>query len=462
MKYCSTRGAESSVNFEKVVLKGLASDGGLYVPEEFPFFDKEFIFSLKGLSYGEFAYHITKNFVSDSIPFKKYREICEKTYLNFSPKSKIIELLKIKKNESILNLHNGPTYAFKDFALQLLGNIYEYFLNKNKEKLVILGATSGDTGSAAIHGCAKCDLVKIFILFPHKKVSQIQRRQMTTVIKSNVFNIAIKGNFDDCQSLVKEFFKKNEKSKFFNLAAINSINWVRIMGQIVYYFWSYLEFCKEKEDIIYSVPTGNFGNVYAGFVAKKMGLPIKNLIVSSNSNDVLTEFFCNGSMKKKKTIKTLSPSMDIQVSSNFERLLFYFLKNNGKKLKEFYESLEKKGKFKVDKNLLNNILSTFSGGKIDDEETKTTIKEVYTKHNIIVDPHTAVGINIGRKLNVNDEKIIFLSTAHYAKFLNTVEDSINTELILPSDLSNITNKEERFDILNSDIIELESFLLNNC
>ena len=460
MKYYSTRGREFSVSFENVVLNGLASDGGLYVPEKFPVLNKKEISSLRDLNYAELAFQVTKYFIGDSIPLNKYERICKNTYDNFSSK-KIIDLTKISENEFILNLHNGPTYAFKDFALQLLGNIYQYFLRKDKKKLTILGATSGDTGSAAIYGCSKSKWIKIFILFPYKKVSEIQRKQMTTVNRSNVYNIAVKGDFDKCQSLVKTIFQRNEIGKSLNLAAINSINWVRIMGQIVYYFWAYYQTCKKGEKIIFSVPTGNFGNVYAGFVAKLMGLPIKKLVVSSNSNDVLTRFFESGYMEKKKTKVTLSPSMDIQVSSNFERLINFYLKGNNKKLKNLYASLEKTGKFKISKSLLKDVLSDFYGGKVNNKTTENVIKTIYNDHNIVVDPHTAVGIKVGREYNIKNDKIIFLATAHHAKFLETVKKSINKDLVLPADLKNLMNKKEIYNIINDDTNELENFLLKN-
>ena len=456
MKYSSTRGEEKSVTFDKVLLNGLASDGGLYVPEKFPKFKLEEISKMKNLNYFELAHKVTEKFVQPIISSKDYFLICKKTYLEFS-KGEIISLTKLNSYESILNLYHGPTYAFKDYALQLLGNLYDYILKKKKISLTILGATSGDTGSAAINGCSDSDLINMFILFPHNKVSEIQRKQMTTITKKNVFNLAINGNFDDCQFLVKEMFKNNKQKKNFNLAAINSINWVRIMGQIVYYFWSYLKFCNFKDDVIFSVPTGNFGNVYAGFVAKKMGLPIKKLIVASNSNDVLTRFFKSGKMEKKKAVTTISPSMDIQISSNFERLLYFYFENNSNKINELYNKLEKKGQFVVKKKLLQEILKTFDKGKLSDNYTKNTIKKIFEKYQIIVDPHTAVGINIGKKKYKNVKKI-FLATAHYGKFINTVRGILGSHLELPKDLKKLNYKKEKFEVLENSISELERFM----
>ena len=348
MYYSSTRGLEKNNSFEDVLLNGLAKDGGLYVPNKLKKFKKNEIEDFKALDYYELAYKITFDFVKEEISDIDYLRICKKTYESFSHDS-IISHTQLDENEAILNLFNGPTLAFKDFALQLLGNIYEFFLEKRNSKLTIIGATSGDTGSAAINGCSQSDRVKMFILFPHNKVSEIQRKQMTTIKKENVFNIAIKGNFDDCQNIVKSLFERNNVERKYNLAAVNSINWVRIMGQIVYYFWSYINFAVKDEKINFAVPTGNFGNVYAGYLAKQMGLPINKLVIASNSNDVLTRFFETGIMKKRTTVKTLSPSMDIQVSSNFERLLFDFMGKKGPKIKEFYEKLRHDGNFSINK-----------------------------------------------------------------------------------------------------------------
>lgn len=459
MLYSSTRGNDQSVNFVDVLLKGLANDGGLFVPDNFPRFSEEEILEMQSLKYFELVYTVTKEFVEPEIPNIDYLEICKKSYQYFSS-SEIISTTKISENEFLLNLYNGPTFAFKDFALQLLGNIYSYILQKTKSNLTILGATSGDTGSAAIYGCSNSDLIKMFILFPLGKVSEIQRRQMTTFEKSNVFNIAVKGDFDQCQSLVKEMFNLNSKKKKYNLAAVNSINWVRILGQIVYYFWSYLNCASKGEKLNFSVPTGNFGNVYAGFIAKKMGLPINKLIVASNFNDVLTRFFETGIMEKKSTLKTLSPSMDIQISSNFERLLYDFYKNDSKTINQFYISLNKSGKFKLKKALLEKILKEFKGGRLSDSETMETIQEIYANKKIIIDPHTAVGLSVGRKIRKKEEKTVYISTAHPGKFLDTINNSLKINFDLPETLKKMLKKDEKFEIIENDIIELSNFIDN--
>ena len=387
MYYSSTRGNDQDIGFIQAMLNGLAKDGGLFVPKNIKKLTHSQLVEISKLNYEKLAFEITKLFIGiNDIDQNDYKQICEKTYSeNFG--REIISLNKLEENEFILNLYHGPTFAFKDFALQLLGNLYDHVLKK-KINLTILGATSGDTGSAAISGCQKAKNAKIFILFPYKKVSEIQRKQMTTNTNKNVFNIAVKGNFDDCQKLVKDFFfGLNSKTQKYNLAAINSINWVRIMGQIVYYFWSYFRVEKSLNKINYVVPTGNFGNVYAGFVSKCMGLPIKKLIVSSNKNDILTRFFSSGEMKKEKVSQSLSPSMDIQVSSNFERLIFHYTQDS-LYTNELFKKLDQQGKFMIDKNIYSKMLIDFNGGSISDTETKKTINNIFKKYNIIVDPHT--------------------------------------------------------------------------
>ena len=455
MKYVSTRGGEDEVSFTSVLLNGLAKDGGLYVPKTFPKFSTKDLKRLSHMNYAELCYQVTKGFISESdIPHKDYKKICYKTYdKNFG--TNIINIDKLSENENILNLYHGPTLAFKDFALQLLGNIYDYVLKKKRIKLTILGATSGDTGSAAIYGCSRSKKIKAFILFPHGKVSEAQRKQMTTFKNKNVFCIAIKGDFDDCQKLVKDFF--NYEGKQINLAAVNSINWVRIMGQLVYYFWSYFKVEKNLRRVNYVVPTGNFGNVYAGYISKKMGLPINKLVVSSNKNDILTRFFETGVMKLKQTIKTVSPSMDIQVSSNFERLLYDYSKST-ELIKNLYRDLGMKGYFSVDTKLLDLMKNSFRYGRLNDKETLTSINKIFKRFRIIIDPHTAVGYSIGKTVLDDSEKRIYLATAHYSKFIDTVKKVINDQVTLPERISSIINKEEKFDLLDNNLKELIQYI----
>ena len=459
MYYSSTRGNDQDIGFIQAMLNGLAKDGGLFVPKNIKKLTHSQLVEISKLNYEKLAFEITKLFIGiNDIDQNDYKQICKKTYSeNFG--REIISLNKLEENEFILNLYHGPTFAFKDFALQLLGNLYDHVLKKRKINLTILGATSGDTGSAAISGCQKAKNAKIFILFPYKKVSEIQRKQMTTNTNKNVFNIAVKGNFDDCQKLVKDFFGLNSKTQKYNLAAINSINWVRIMGQIVYYFWSYFRVEKNFNKINYVVPTGNFGNVYAGFVSKCMGLPIKKLIVSSNKNDILTRFFSSGEMKKEKVSQSLSPSMDIQVSSNFERLIFHYTQDSFY-TNELFKKLDQQGKFMIDKYIYSKMLIDFNGGSISDTETKKTINNIFKKYNIIVDPHTAVGYAVGKKLLKDSEKRVYLATAHHAKFIETVRDSIKKDINYPKQLESILNQKEKFLLIDNDLKELENIVSN--
>ncbi len=459
MLYSSTRGSDKNLNFTQILLNGLAKDGGLYVPNDLPLFKKKKLQALSKLDYANLAYQLTKHFISREISKKEYKEICSKTYKS-SFGNEIISIDKLNEFEFIANLFHGPTYAFKDFALQLLGNIYDLILKKKKTKLTIIGATSGDTGSAAIYGCSKSDNIKMFILYPEGKVSDVQRKQMTTFRKKNVFNIAVRGNFDDCQRLVKKFFNLNYKNKKMNLAAVNSINWVRIMGQIIYYFWTYFRVSKNFEPFSFVVPTGNFGNAYAGYIAKKMGLPIKNIVIGSNKNDVLTRFFESGSMVLKETKESLSPSMDIQVSSNFERLLFDFYKNE-KIITKLFRELEIKKSFSINKKYLRQMRVLFQSGKLNDNDTLEAIKLIKKKYNIIIDPHSAVGYSVGKGVLKDSQKRIYLATAHYAKFLNTVNKAIKSKIKYPKRLSRLFELDENFNLIDNDIGQLQDLIEKN-
>ncbi|MFT5704037.1 MAG: threonine synthase, partial [Rickettsiales bacterium] len=366
MRYISTRQQGNSLGFEEILLQGLAPDGGLYVPEFLPQFSLAEIKEMAKLNYQDLTYKIIHPFIGGEIPDAELKNIIEKSYKTFSHKA-IAPLKQVSSNEYLLELFHGPTLAFKDFALQMLGNILDYFLTRSGKKVVIVGATSGDTGSAAIMGCKACDNAEIFILHPYKRVSDVQRKQMTTVIEKNVHNIAVKGNFDDCQAFVKKMFMLQSSGEDFlkgkKIVAVNSINWARIMSQIVYYFYAGIRLgASENQPVSFSVPTGNFGDIYAGYLAKKMGLPIKKLIVATNSNDILARFINDNDYSRKELLETLSPSMNIQVSSNFERLLFDAYKNEGqpKELAKLMKAFENDGKLKAEPQVLKNIKKDFS------------------------------------------------------------------------------------------------------
>jgi threonine synthase len=464
MKFISTRLNSPSLSFEEVLFQGLATDGGLYVPDFLPQFDEKKIARMKSLSYEELFFEITHQFVVNEIADEDYKKIIKKSYQKFSHCA-IAPLTQISANHFLLELFHGPTLAFKDFALQFLGNLLEYFLEKRGEKIAIIGATSGDTGSAAIHGCMSCKNAQIFILYPHQKVSDVQRRQMTTVSKSNVFNIALQGNFDDCQALVKKMFAEESFLKGKKMVAVNSINFARIMAQIVYYFYSALRLGNdEKNPISFSVPSGNFGDIYAGFLAKRMGLKINKLIVATNSNNILTRFIENNDYSKKQMIETISPSMNIQVSSNFERLLFdtHRIHKMENKMPELMANFEKLGALKVEDEILKTIRQDFDSYSVDDEATKKTITEFFIKTGEILDPHTAIGVYAAEEFmagkNYCDELVITLATAHPAKFPDAVISAGVSEPKLPNFLKTLFELEEKFTIIENNLDAVKEFI----
>jgi len=468
MKFISTRLSAPALSFEEVVLQGLASDGGLYVPEFLPTFAHADFARLKKMTYEELFFEVTKHFIEDEIDSDTYKKIIKKSYSNFSHKA-IAPLKQLDHNHFLLELFHGPTLAFKDFALQFLGNLLDYFLVKSGEKIVIIGATSGDTGSAAIQGCKACQNAQIFILHPYNKVSEVQRKQMTTVLADNVFNIAVKGNFDDCQAMVKRMFAEENSGHNFlkgkKMVAVNSINFARIMAQIVYYFYAALRLgVDEKNPLSFSVPSGNFGDIYAGFLAKKMGLNINKLIVATNSNDILVRFINNNDYSKSEMIETISPSMNIQVSSNFERLLFNSYKDEKmqEKMPELMKNFERSGELKAEEKIFKNIQKEFSAYAVNDEITKSTIKEFFEKTGEILDPHTATGVYAAEEFikskNYNGELIVTLATAHPAKFPDAVVDAGAPNPALPNFLKGLFEAEERFEILENNISDVKNFI----
>ena len=471
MKYISTRQNSNSLGFEDILLQGLAPDGGLYVPEFLPKFSPSQMREMAKLSYADLAYKIIHPFVGGEIPDADLKNIVGKSYQNFSHKA-VAPFKQISHNEYLLELFHGPTLAFKDFALQMLGNLLDYFLKKKNQKIVIIGATSGDTGSAAIMGCKDCQSAKIFILHPHNRVSDVQRRQMTTVISDNVHNIAVKGNFDDCQEFVKKMFLLQSSGQDFlngqKMVAVNSINWARIMSQIVYYFYISIRLSNSENNhispISFSVPTGNFGDIYAGFLAKKMGLPIKKLIIATNKNDILTRFIKSNDYSRKSLIDTLSPSMNIQVSSNFERLLFNAYQDSGnpKELSILMKEFERTGSLKVEPQILVKIRKDFDSYSIDDEATCQLMKQIHFETGETLDPHTAIGIGASRKYmegkEYDGEPVVTLATAHPAKFPEAIEKAGIEPAKLPLFLSDLMNKEEKMVVLENNLDEVKNFI----
>lgn len=459
MRYISTRGQAPALNFEDVLLAGLASDGGLYVPENLPRFTVEEISSWAGLPYHELAFRVMRPFVEGCITDADFKAILEETYGVFAHQA-VAPLRQLAGNEWVLELFHGPTLAFKDFALQLLGRLLDHILTKRNERVVIMGATSGDTGSAAIEGCRRCDNVDIFILHPHNRVSEVQRRQMTTILGDNIHNIAIEGNFDDCQEMVKASFADQAFLKGTRLVAVNSINWARIMAQIVYYFYAALQVGAPSRSVAFSVPTGNFGDIFAGYLARNMGLPINQLIVATNRNDILHRFMSGNHYDKDQLHPTLSPSMDIMVSSNFERLLFDLHGRNGQLVAELMNDFKKTGKLAVEDDRWVEARKLFDSLAVSDAETCETIADVFKQTGEILDPHTAIGVRAARLCRRSLAlPMVTLGTAHPVKFPEAVEKADITKVIeLPTHLMDLFKRQERCTVLANDLTQVQNFV----
>ena len=453
MKYISTRGSAPVLDFEEAVLAGLASDGGLYVPEELPKFSREQIASWSALPYPELAFEIMHPFIGDALPIEEQKRLIEETYADFRHTA-IAPLIQMDHDLWILELFHGPTLAFKDFALQFLGRLLDHILEKRGQKVVILGATSGDTGSAAIEGCRHCENVDIFILHPHNRVSEVQRRQMTSVLADNVFNIAIEGNFDDCQNIVKAAFADQSfLPEGRQLVAVNSINWARIMAQIVYYFYAALALGAPDRKISFAVPTGNFGDIFAGYLAKNMGLPIERLVIATNSNDILHRSLSANDYSKGELLHSLSPSMDIMISSNYERLLFDLYDRDGGVMADLMRDFNAGSPINLPESALRRARELFSSARVDDDTTVKVIAEQFENTEYLMDPHTAIGFEAGRLAQADiSGPMICLSTAHPAKFAEAVERSgVDTSVDLPHHLKDLMQREERFEVLDNSL-----------
>ncbi len=451
MKYISTRSNKKEYSFGEVFLKGLADDGGLYVPKSFKKYSKKELLDIKKLNYNELSTEIISQFSGDFISRTELSSLINKSYSTFREKE-VIKLSNVGEIK-LLELFHGPTLAFKDIAMQFIGNLYEYYLSKNDKKINIVVATSGDTGAAAIDAIKGKSNLNIFVLHPNNRISSVQRKLMTTVEDNNVFNIAIDGNFDDCQNIVKSMFSDLKFSRSINMSGVNSINWARIIAQAVYYFYSYFKL--GKETISFSVPTGNFGDVFAGYLAKKMGLPIDKLIVATNENDILHRAISKGDYISKEVKETLSPSMDIQLASNFERLIYYVSNSDSKKTAEIMKKV-KQNSYQIEKNNLDQIQKDFLSESCNEQETLDIIKKNYVENNIILDPHTAVGVGVAKKLSYND--CVILSTAHPCKFPDAIDKAIKKHENLPDELKHVLNKDENFEVLKSDIEEVKNFV----
>ena len=455
MKYISTRDNSKEYSFEEVFIKGLADDGGLFVPKTIKKYNKEELSALSDLSYQELAKKIIFPFIGGFMSENEFSNIVDKSYSVFR-KDNAVDLIKAGDTK-ILELFHGPTLAFKDIAMQLLGNFYEHYLKKHNKNINVIVATSGDTGAAAINAIKGKKNMNIFVLHPHNKISIVQRKLMSTVKEKNVFNIAIEGNFDDCQNLVKSMFSDKEFSNLINMSGVNSINWARIIAQSVYYFYSYF-LVKDDGLVNFSVPTGNFGDVYAGYFSKKMGLPINKLIVATNQNNILDRAISNGKYEAENVFETNSPSMDIQIASNFERLIYDLNNCDDVETKNIMKGIKEEGRYILSKEILKKINKDFLSASLNEDEVLKVIREVYEKYKIILDPHSAIGFGVLKnKINLDGNNVV-LATAHPCKFPEVIDKSIGIKTSLPEKLKYVMNEKENYDIISNNLSVTQQYI----
>jgi threonine synthase len=459
MKYVSTRGQAPALDFAGVLLAGLAVDGGLYVPESWPVFSATELRALRGLPYAELAARVIAPFVGDAIKFSSLQAMCRRAYAGFAHPA-VAPLVQLDSGLFALELFHGPTLAFKDLALQLAGHLFAHVLAACGERVRIVGATSGDTGSAAIAAMAGRPGIDITILHPEGKTSEVQRRQMTTVTAGNVLNIAVQGNFDDCQDLVKAMFADSAFRTDMRLSAVNSINWARIAGQIPYYVAAALALGAPDREVAVSVPTGNFGNVLAAWAARQIGVPIGRFIVASNRNDILSRFLAANDMSVQGVAESLSPSMDIQVSSNFERLLFEFLGRDAAQTAGTMAAFRATGKMSVDDAAWRAIRRQFSGFSLSDEATLAEIARIYRETGYLADPHTAIGLAAARECTPVGMPVIVAATAHPAKFPAAIAQAVGFRPALPSHLADLYEREEFFLRAPNELAQIQNLVRN--
>lgn len=457
MKYISTRGSAPVLDFSETVMAGLARDGGLYLPESFPQFSPGALRALRGKSYAEIAKTILWPFVDGSIERTAFEAMIDQAYASFRHPA-TCPLVQSGPNEFILELFHGPTLAFKDVAMQFLGRLMDHILEKKNQRATVIGATSGDTGGAAIDAFAGRERSDIFILFPEGRVSPVQQRQMTSNSSANVHALAIKGNFDDCQALVKAMFNDHSFRDKMALSGVNSINWARIMAQIVYYFSSAISLGAPDRSVSYTVPTGNFGDIFAGFVASRMGLPIAQLVIATNDNDILARTLATGIYETREMIYTTSPSMDIQVSSNFERLLFEAGNRDPEWICNAMENLKQSGQFSLDDKRRETIGAMFSAGSSSVQETAKMINSLYQESGYLADPHTAIAVKVGRENMDAKIPMVILSTAHPAKFPDAVKQACDVTPQLPLWLDGLMERKEHYTVLANDEKVVKDFI----
>ena len=457
MRYISTRGSAPVLSFEEAMLTGLARDGGLYVPETIPQMSHDDIAALAGKSYEEIAFAVMRPFIGDTFTDAEFRDIILKAYANFGHSARA-PLVQLDNNHFLLELFHGPTLAFKDFAMQLIGQLFQVALIRRKDRVTIVGATSGDTGSAAIEAFRGLDAVDVFILFPHGRVSDVQRRQMTTPSESNVHALAMDGHFDDCQSRLKDMFNDFEFRDGVKLAGVNSINWARVLAQVVYYFSSAVQLGAPHRKVSFTVPTGNFGDIFAGYIAKRMGLPIDRLVVATNQNDILHRCLTTGEYRMDTVVPSISPSMDIQISSNFERALFDAYDRDGAAVAALMDELKTKGGFTLSQGVLDNLRAQFDSGRVSEQETSTEITHSFATRAELLCPHSAIGVRVADAQRDPNVPMITLATAHPAKFPDAVHAATGERPELPARMADLFERPERVTRVANDLHALKQIV----
>lgn len=459
MKYISTRGQAPELTFEDAMLTGLARDGGLYVPETIPQLSTDDIKAMAGKSYEEIAFQVMRPFVGDKFSDDDFKGIIERAYKGFGHAARA-PLVQLDHGHYLLELFHGPTLAFKDFAMQLIGQLFQTALSRRNERVTIVGATSGDTGSAAIEAFRGLDNVDVFIMYPHGRISEVQRRQMTTPSEINVHALAMDGDFDDCQARLKDMFNDFEFRDGVRLAGVNSINWARVLAQVVYYFSSAVSVGAPDRKVSFTVPTGNFGDIFAGYIAKRMGLPIDRLVVATNQNDILHRCLSGQGYHKGETSPSISPSMDIQVSSNFERALFDAYDRDGNAVSQLMDEL-KQGGFDVSQGAMEVLQSHFDSGRASEEETSSTITETLKTSGELLCPHSAIGVKVANDQPVSETPMITLATAHPAKFPDAVEAASGIRPPLPARMADLYERDERVTRIANNLDALKDHIKGN-
>ncbi len=456
MMYVSTRGTAPKLTFEQAMMTGLARDGGLYVPETIPTLTSDQIADMAGQSYEEIAFTVMRPFIGETFTDEEFRGLIKAAYNGFNHAARA-PLKQLDSNHYLLELFHGPTLAFKDFAMQLIGQMFQASLTRSGERITIVGATSGDTGSAAIEAFRGLSNVDVFILYPHGRVSEVQRRQMTTPVESNVHALAMDGDFDDCQAALKDMFNDFDFRDGVRLAGVNSINWGRVLAQVVYFFSSAVSVGAPLRPVNFTVPTGNFGDIFAGYIAKRMGLPVDKLVIATNQNDILHRTLETGAQTKEGVVPSISPSMDIQVSSNFERALFEAYDRDGAIVAKQMDELKSKGEFTISQGAIDMLRDTFASGRASEDETYSAITNELTRSGELLCPHSAVGVKVADDFQ-SSTPMITLATAHPAKFPAAVEQATRQHPPLPPHMADLYERAERVTRVPNDLSALQTLI----